>query len=338
MNDGPTNGVRWLTSWTEAAGMPVAAGAESPGVETLAHQRPSVHGVVLARERVVARCSVWTDGVIALAGRPAGVIGHFVAAAEARSAVRELLEAAVARVHAAGLTCAIGPMDGNTWRRHRFITERGTEPLFFLEADNADEWPEWWGAAGFAPVANYFSAMMADLALEDARVPRAAERLRAEGVMVRQLQPQRFEAELRAIHALSLQAFTRNFLYTPIGAEEFVAQYRAVERLVNPEFVWLAERAGALVGFVFAVPDHAQAARGEPVTTLIAKTLAVLPDRRFAGLGAVLLSMVQTAARRAGYQRIIHAYMHESNQSLNLSARSAQVFRRYTLLAHGPGP
>jgi hypothetical protein len=59
----------------------------------------------------------------------------------------------------------------------------------------------------------------------------------------------------------------------------------------------------------------------------------VRPGRRFAGLGAMLLALVQDAARRAGFRRIIHAYMHESNQSLNLSAHYARVFRRYHLLA-----
>ena len=36
---------------------------------------------------------------------------------------------------------AVGPMDGSTWRRYRFITERGAEPAFFLETYNPDVWP-----------------------------------------------------------------------------------------------------------------------------------------------------------------------------------------------------
>jgi GNAT superfamily N-acetyltransferase len=333
-----TTTVQWLTDWETAAALPAASGAAAPSAETLTLHHPDAHGVVLAGGKVAARCSVWTDGAIQFEGRPAGVIGHFAATTRAGPAAGKLLEAATERIRQAGLAAAIGPMDGNTWRRHRFLTERGDRPLFFLEADNSDEWPAWWQAAGFAPVANYYSAITPDLAWEDARVPLAAQRLPAAGVTLRPLEPSRFEAELRAILALSVEAFAKNFLYTPIGPEEFIAQYRAMERRVRPEFVQLAEADGRLAGFCFAVPDLAQAARGEAVTNLVTKTLAVRPGRRFAGLGAILVAAVRTAARHAGFRHMIHAYMHADNSSLNLSAHEATVFRRYTLLAHRTAP
>jgi len=325
--------VAWLTSWADAPITLPAPGAEGPDSALLALHRPEAHGIAIAGGRVLARCSLWTDGTVRLEGEPVGVIGHFAAAAGADTAVRLLLDAATARAHSAGLTRVIGPMDGNTWRRHRFITERGAEPLFFLESDNPDAWPDWWRAAGFTPLASFFSAMATDLARPDDRVPRARARLEAAGLVLRPLRPDRLGEELRKIHALSLESFARNFLYVPIGEEEFVGQYRAVASTVRPEFVQLAELNGELAGFLFAIPDLAQAARGEPVTSLVLKTLAIRPGRQFAGLGAVLNAIVQESAHRAGFRRIIHAYMHEHNSSLNLSAHSARVFRRYTLFA-----
>ena len=87
------------------------------------------------------------------------------------------------------------------------------------------------------------------------------------------------------------------------------------------------------VGFVFALPDLMQKRRGETLDTVIVKTVAVLPGRRQAGLGSVLVALAHDGARRLGYRRSIHALMHESNQSLNLSAHYARPFRRYTLFA-----
>jgi GNAT superfamily N-acetyltransferase len=95
----------------------------------------------------------------------------------------------------------------------------------------------------------------------------------------------------------------------------------------------LAEQRSRPVGYVFAVPDFAQAQRGSPIDTLIVKTLAVLPGRAYAGLGAWLLGEVHAAGRRLGFTRAIHALMHETNQSRNLSAHYARTIRRYTLLS-----
>jgi GNAT superfamily N-acetyltransferase len=101
--------------------------------------------------------------------------------------------------------------------------------------------------------------------------------------------------------------------------------------MLRPELVLLAEHAGRPVGYVFVVPDLLAAQRGEPVTTVIVKTLAVLPGRAYAGLGAVLLAEVHAAARRLGFRRAMHALMHETNTSRNLSAHYAATIRRYAL-------
>jgi len=67
---------------------------------------------------------------------------------------------------------------------------------------------------------------------------------------------------------------------------------------------------------------------------MIVKTLAVLPERRFAGLGTVLVNRLQTAAREAGCTEAIHALQREDNQSLRISQRfSAEIFRRYALFS-----
>lgn len=274
---------------------------------------------------------LWWRQVPALAGERLGVIGGFQATTE--PATHDTLGQAAARLRAEGCTLAVGPMDGNTWRRYRFVTDVGTEPPFFLEPANPVVWPEWWRGAGFAPLAEFYSSATPDLTTRDTRVAGVAARMTAAGVTVRSLDPTRFEDELGKIYDVSVVSFQGNFLYTPLAREEFLQQYRAVQARVRPELVLLAEQAGRPVGYVFAVPDWAQAQRGEPVTTLILKTLAVLPGRSYAGLGALLVDRVHAAGHALGFRRAIHALMHESNQSRNLSAHYAVTIRRYTLLA-----
>jgi predicted N-acetyltransferase YhbS len=287
------------------------------------------HVVVLDDDVVVARCSLWWTQAPTLPGQQLGIIGHFATVTAA--AAQELLAAACVELRRHGLTLAVGPMDGTTWRRYRLLTERGPEPPFFLEPDNPDDWPEGFLAAGFTPLAGFFSAMNDDLTAEDPRIPRTVARLESSGVTVRALQLQDFRAELERIYAVSRESFQSNFLYTPLAEADFIGQYEPIRVHIRPELVIFAEREGEAVGFVFAIPDLAQAKRGQAVDTVILKTVAVLPGRAYAGLGNVLVANCQQAARKLGFRRVIHALMHESNNSLNLSGHYARPFRRYTL-------
>jgi GNAT superfamily N-acetyltransferase len=225
-------------------------------------------------------------------------------------------------------------MDGSTARRYRLLTERGHEPPFFLEPDNPDDWPAHWTAAGFTPLAEYYSALQPSLDYADPRAPALAARCEADGIRIRPLDLDRFDDELRRIYTVAAPSFLDNFLATPLAEDEFMAQYRPVRPFLQPELVLLAERGDALAGFVFALPDWSQAQRGEPVSTVIVKTLAVLPEVAGQGLATLLSARLQEHAIRLGFTRAIHALMHERNVSRRVSARfDGHIFRRYTLYA-----
>jgi len=280
---------------------------------------------------LTGRCSCWWTQAPGLPGERVGVIGHF-AASEATAGVA-LLTAACGRLSAAGCTMALGPMDGSTWRRYRFVTERDAEPPFFLEPDNPDDWPDHWRRTGFAPIAGYTSALNEDLGRDDPRIAGARDRLLDSGVTFRSLDVKNPDADLRRMFALSLESFKHNFLYTPIDEAEFMEQNRAVLPFVQPDLVILAERSGELAGFLFAIPDALQARRGRAIDTIVVKTVAVKEGRTRAGLGSVLVAAAHATARELGFTRAIHALMHEQNVSRNISRRYARTIRRYQLFA-----
>lgn len=284
----------------------------------------------------VARCALWTDGTRVHAGRAVGVIGDY-SAADKHSGVR-VLDEAVARLRERGFGLVVGPMDGNTWRRYRLITQRGDEPAFFLEPDNPDAYPSYFEAAGFSPLARYFSSVNEDLTITDPRVPAALARLAKMGIHLRTMDLSHYERELRAIHALSCESFADNFLYTPIDVDAFLGMYTPLRPHLQPEMVLLAEQGETLVGFAFGVPNLNQAQRGEAIDTAIAKTIAVRPGRTGAGLGSVLLDRLQQAARKLGYRRMVHALMHESNRSRQMTARFGRPIRQYALYARATTP
>jgi GNAT superfamily N-acetyltransferase len=301
-----------------------------PAAERRMHQ-PDRTLMLVERGSLVARCSCWWSTTPSVQGGRTGVVGHYASADE--DAGEALLSAACALLASIGAVTAIGPMDGTTWRRYRFIVDRGVEPAFFLEPDHPDAWPDQWRRAGFEPLSSYTSAVNDTLAFDDPRTPAALERLRAEGITIRQLDAAHAESELKRIFALSMTAFARNFLYTPIGEAEFLAQYQAILPYVRADLVLLAEKGDTLVGFMFALPDLLQARRGVPMDTVVLKTVAVDPALAGMGLGGALMDLVQRRARELGFRRAIHALIHESNASRLISGRSARTFRRYALFS-----
>ncbi|MCW8962575.1 MAG: GNAT family N-acetyltransferase [Gammaproteobacteria bacterium] len=296
----------------------------------LSRHRVDEHLLLMDDEGMpLGRCSLWWREVPEHDAYQLGAIGHYASVDD--SSAETLLQYACKRLQEQGCQLAVGPMDGNTWRSYRFVTDAGSEPAFFLEPENPKEYPDQWLASGFEPLATYTSAINPDLSEKDARIEKALKRFNDRGVRIRSLRLDDFDKELETIYAISVMSFRDNYLYTPIDKNEFIEQYQKVKPYVQPELTFIAEIDGRAVAFLFAIPDLAQAQRGERPDTVIIKTVAVLPERASRGLGSLLVGYAQYVAHEAGFKRAIHALMHETNISGNISAHYATTMRRYTL-------
>ena len=290
------------------------------------------HLLTLRDGNAQARCSLWWQALPTPDEGRLGYIGHF--AARSKTAAYDLLDRACRRLVQQGCTLAVGPIDGNTWRRYRLVTERGDEPMFFLEPDNPDEWPGYFRDAGFEPLTHYTSAIDRELRALDPRVEDIAGRMRLLDVHIRHMDPARFDDEVNRIFEVSLVSFRKAFLYSSIDREQCRTLYEPLKQFIRPELVLIAERGDTPAGFVFAVPDWLQAQRGAVIDTVVVKTIAILPQHEYAGLGALLLSQCRSRIAELGYTRAIHALMHDANvSSRRLSDRFGQTMRGYTLFA-----
>jgi GNAT superfamily N-acetyltransferase len=309
-------------------GMPgVPAPAAAADVEA---ERPDEQWMVVdADGAALARASLWWSEAPPYEGHRPGVVGHY--AARSDDAASALLEVACARLRESGCTLAVGPMDGNTWRRYRFVVERGSEPAFFLDIDQPDAWPAQFIRAGFRVMARYCSTLNADVGRRHQREAEWEQRVHAQHIRLRAIDVAEFEVELKRIFDLSCAAFARNFLYTPIDEAGFLRQYLPLKRHIRPELVLLAERGVDMVGFVFCIPDFLQERRGVRIDTVVLKTFAVHPGASGLGLGSHLAASAQRVAFESGYKRLIYAFMHEDNPSLRISAHFAHSIRDYAL-------
>ena len=135
----------------------------------------------------------------------------------------------------------------------------------------------------------------------------------------------------RTIYSITSAGFRRSLLYKPIDEQSFVEDHRQLAERVNPAYVLIGERAGVPVGYALGIPDWLQAERGDPVDTLVLKTVAVVPGRSQAGLGRLLAWRCEQRAAADGYRRSIHALMRDASTSSNISRGYTETMRRYAL-------
>jgi GNAT superfamily N-acetyltransferase len=333
-----TDGLHVLSGGDALAALPHGSvPALDAGAWTL--MRPEWHAVVVDGGALVGRASAWVSDPPPVAADPAahaGRIGH--AAWLDASVGARLIGAAERWMRERGADLALGPLDGSTWFTYRVVTDQapggGTpEPPFILEPDPPAAVAAAFEMAGYAPIAHYLSSRVDRLADLAAALADGLRQWAERGVRVRPFDTAQGEAELRALHPLLLRAFAGNPYFVPLDEGQFLAGYGALLPVADPRLILIAEREGRPVGVVLALPDGAQAARGETVDTVVVKTLAVDPDERGRGLGAFLVLAVQERARQAGFGRALHALMHTDNASARISRHLGRPMRRYALLA-----
>lgn len=224
-----------------------------------------------------------------------------------------------------GYDYLIGPINGSTWKKYR-VTLPSNNPPFLLDNYNKPYYAELFKNCGFETIANYTSSICRNLDKDYSRLKKFSSIFEKKGIKIRKFNPENFEQDIRKIYDISVKSFVNNFLYTPIGFEDFYKMYEPVKRFLNPEWVLLAENKNdEAVAFVFGF-DNLYC---RDKKSLIVKTLAQIPDYKYKGIGSYLVEVLHQKAHFAGYDNVIHALMHESNVSANILA--GELYHRYKL-------
>ncbi|NJK83849.1 MAG: hypothetical protein HC912_08600, partial [Saprospiraceae bacterium] len=64
-----------------------------------------------------------------------------------------------------------------------------------------------------------------------------------------------YEVEMKRYFTFCKSAFCQNFLYTEISEAQFLAKYMPLKKVLNSEFVLIAEHEGNMVGLMLALHD-----------------------------------------------------------------------------------
>ena len=299
--------------------------------EKITSERVDQHFAVMDSEQLLARCSVWWRDTANVDGTSTGAIGHYAAADEKSG--RAVLDYACRELKNRGCDLAVGPLDGNTWRRYRLITERGDAMPFFLEPDNPDDWPDHFRNSGFRTLANYVSEINPQMAIRQPELGSLRQKFTKLGVSIEPVSETESADDMSGIYDVICESFKDAFLYTKLDQESFQQMYAPLLQQVDPRLLLLARHAGRVVGFVFAPPDYLQQAYHGRIDTIVIKTIAILPDKRYRGLGRLLIVDMLKNALDMRYTTAVSALMQTDNRSQAISSACAGPMRRYELFA-----
>ena len=282
-------------------------------------------------QQVRARCSIWWRDTANVNGSRCGAIGHYAATdAEYATAV---LQHACRELKNRRCAIAVGPLDGNTWRRYRFVTERGAAKPFFLEPDNPEAWPRHFGSCGFSTLAHYVSEINPDIANRQPELGSLRDKFTDLGIQIVPVDVDDPVDDMAGIYRVVCESFKKAFMYTPLDIDNYCSMYEPLLMQVDPRFMLVAKHAGEVVGFILAPPDFLQLRYQHRMDAIVIKTVAVLPQKEYSGLGRVLIVDLLRNAIDMGFTTAISALMQSENRSQEISSDCAGPMRAYALYA-----
>jgi len=282
-------------------------------------------------QQVRARCSIWWRDTVKVNGSSTGAIGHYAATDAAYG--EAVLQHACRELKNRRCAIAVGPLDGNTWRSYRFVTERGDAKPFFLEPDNPDEWPQYFGNVGFSTLAHYVSEINPNMANRQPELGSLRDKFSALGVQIDPVNVDNAVDDMAGIYHVVCESFRNAFLYTPLDIDSYVSIYEPMLTQVDPRLMLVAKHAGEVVGFILAPPDSLQLSYQHAMDAIVLKTVAVLPRKEYSGLGRVLIVDLLKNAIDMGFTTAISALMQTENRSQKISSDCAGPMRAYEVFA-----
>lgn len=194
-----------------------------------------------------------------------------------------------------------------------------------------------------------------------AAVRRVAERaLAAPDVVVRPLDPGRFDADLAAVKDIYNDAWAENYAAVPMTDREFEHTVQQLKPIIRPELLQIVEVGGDPAAFTLWLPDTNQAlaaAHGRLTTFGLpvglvrvtraarridrtrAVTSGIKKEHRNRGLAAAMFAQAQRAAFRLGYTESELSWILEDNRDANRYAKAVggQLFRTHRLYERSAG-
>lgn len=280
-----------------------------------------------SKEEAVARFALYLNPSLKYQDKSTCCIGSYECVNDDTVAAL-VLNHAVAESQKQGVEYLLGPMEGSTWNSYRF-SRKYEGKNFFLEPYHHLYYNEQFINNGFEEIAQFSSNIVDNTHYNAQRITDFDQRLAERGVKIRPFNTTMLEEELHRIAVFSNEAFHHNFLFSPIEPAQFVEKYKKLSSFFKPELIWMLEdNKKEIHAIMFALHDYC-----DPTNkTIIVKTVARKASSPHLGVGTYLVDKLMQQAKTKGYERAIHAFMLDTNDSRIISDRfESDAAKHYTL-------
>jgi hypothetical protein len=277
--------------------------------------------VLLQGEKPIARAAVYNNPGLFYEEMKAAAVGNYECIDDPIAAKMLLGEVRLV-CRKMGAAYLIGPMNGSTWDNYRFSSHH-QHPNFLLEPYHQLYYNQQFTTCGFEEIANYNSSIDTNIICDHAETLKREAFFIEQGICFRTIDMDNYELELKKLYPFISNAFSSNFLYSPISWESFREKYLAAAKIIKPEYVMLAEDSeGQLLSLIFCYEDL----YNRKEKSLVIKTIARDANPKWAGLGGVLGNRLMRAVQKAGFESVVHAFMIQDATSLDLSQKYLGTF------------
>jgi len=279
-------------------------------------------------ELPLGRLAIYENPFIRVATNNALILGNFECIAD-REVADLLFKEAERFAKENAYSSLIGPINGSTWDNYRIPLE-SEYPRFFTEEIFKNYYSKLFEEFNFEILTEYYSGIIYNLNdIGNNSIQPRETFTNSSGLKIRSISKENFVEDIEMIYHFCMDAFSKNYLFSPISKFYFVEKYLPLKQYIDPDYCLMVfDRDNNLVSFFFCLPDILNSGS----STLIVKTIAGKSGRNYAGVSSWLFRMIVEKAIQNGYTQIINAFMHKNNVSLNISRKyKSEVIRTYRL-------
>ena len=233
-----------------------------------------------------------------------------------------LLDTAKGWLQEKGLSTIVGPVNFSTNESCGLLIEGFDSPPVVMMPYNATYYPQLLENWGLAKRVDLIAWKWNGDNYDDRSVKlmdRLEERLNRNGIVIRKINMKKFKEEADKLKAVYNTAWDKNMGFVPLNDEEYDYQAKDLKMILDPDFCFLAEKDGKVVGFGAAIPDINEILikikRGRLLPTGIFKLL--FGKKHVKGIRIMLLGVVE-GYRKMGIEACIYGSIIKSYKAKGL--------------------
>lgn len=249
--------------------------------------------------------AIWNRTHCETHGEPVGFFGFFECV-EDGDVAGALLHVARDWLRGRGLRRVRGPVNFSTNDECGLLVEGYGRPPVLMMPYNPPYYAGLLEGAGLTRVKDLFAYLVEIPAGLPERVLHGAAAAEGRGARIRPVEMRRFGEELEVIRSIYNEAWSQNWGFVPLTAEEMAFTGRRLRQLVVPELALIADLGGGPAAFMLVLPDYNQALKDLDGRLFPLGWLRFLVARRRIDGGRLMVFGTRAAHRRKGLDALLY--------------------------------